>query len=169
VWVTAHHVSPYELPIKTITFSGIDHSKAVTMERNMLRADFTNAGMGPQGAVIVAAFLANCPLLVSLDLSDNELGESGAHYLAAGLHNNRSAFFSKVRLEGNWIGDKGKEALGEAIWANEGASIEYMTMDGWAILNETKGADPHRPYADPPQTPRRPPPQTPRRSPADPP
>jgi hypothetical protein len=141
-WMRERGLSPHVLPIDTLTFSGLDHLKAVTMERNMLRAEFTAAGMGPQGAVIIAAFLSYCPLLVSMDLSDNELGVSGAQYLATGLWNNQSAYFSKLRLEGNWIGDPGKEALGEAIRGNGGIQIQYMVTDGWALLGDTRGGRP---------------------------
>eukprot|EP00935_MAST-01C_sp_MAST-1C-sp1_P001097 g1097.t1 len=45
----------------------------VTMETSMVRADFSNKGLGASGAMMLAAFLPKCQALASLDLSQNSI------------------------------------------------------------------------------------------------
>jgi hypothetical protein len=47
--------------ISKFTFSGDRFdSKPVTMETSMVEADFGGKGLGPSGAIMVAAFLPKC-------------------------------------------------------------------------------------------------------------
>ena len=112
-----------------LTFSGDEtFSQPVSMFTNMLDADFGSKDLRSTGALIIATVLPRCEHLVSLDLSNNDLGcdsnydadMTGLVALFAAIKNNTS--LTTLDISSNAL----------ATWSNQRETIDYKGVDALA-------------------------------------
>jgi hypothetical protein len=98
----------HSLATLTLSGDGAD-STAVTMQRDMERANFEGCGLGPAGVMLVAAYLHTCGALRILELADNGLtgncGSRLAGVAALGAAVSHHEHLVQLNLARNLLGE----------------------------------------------------------------
>ena len=81
-----------------------------------LSKDFYCTGINAAGAAAISIALTGNSSLITLNLSDNSIGDAGASSLSQALTENSSLI--TLNLNGNSIGDAGASSLSQALTAN---------------------------------------------------
>ena len=81
-------------------------------------ADFTNGGLQPTDAILIASDLQSMAVLTRFYLNGNNIGPEGAIAIAEALKVNAVLTKLDLYLDGNNIGDDGAKAIAEALKVN---------------------------------------------------
>ena len=79
----------------------------------IVSCDLSRNNIGPLGTTMLAKALTSNRVLTSIALKDNPVGPDGAEKLASHLHSNQTV--ERLNLMGCGIGDQGAEALASAL------------------------------------------------------
>ena len=91
----------------------------------IVSCDLSRNNIGPKGATALAQALSSNRVLTSLSIKDNAIGADGAEKLASMLHSNQT--IERLNLMGCMIGDEGCEALSSAV-ALETCSLQVLAL-----------------------------------------
>mmetsp|Transcript_5911 Transcript_5911/g.12948 ORF Transcript_5911/g.12948 Transcript_5911/m.12948 type:complete len:314 (-) Transcript_5911:336-1277(-) len=89
--------------------------RLLTLQSNLTRLDLNACHIGPSGAIVLSALLANNTTLRALHLTKNDIGDEGAVAMAHMLKNKNRALKEMV-LDNNGITAYGQLALRNAIY-----------------------------------------------------
>lgn len=90
--------------------------KALTNQPGIVSVDLRYNRIGDSGAKVIANFIAESTTLRELNLMGNDIEAEGGIALAASL---RQARLSRLRLNGNPLGDSGGQAFAEVLAENK--------------------------------------------------